>query len=119
MPAPIFVEYVHHNIRVVQQRPLATAQALFGPGRLIMGLLRELLHAAGDGLDLRIGLPLTDDETGRHAVLDTAEIDDADGLPLDFLYAFHDGGHQDIRTRTGGTLRCMSGGRRVGAGIGR
>lgn len=117
MPAPILVEDVHHDIRVVQQRPLPTAQALLGPGRLIVNLLREFLHAAGNGLDLRIGLPLTDDEAGRHTVLDTAEIDDADGLPLDFLNAFHDGGHQDIRTRTGGTLRCMSGGRRVGAGI--
>ena len=90
MAPPILVEDVNDDIGVVQQRPLATAQSLLGPRRLIVPLFCELLYAAGNGFDLRIGLPFANDESRRHTVWKRGKINDADGLSLDLLYAFDD-----------------------------
>ena len=83
-----------------------------------MDLFGKFLHAAGNGLDLRVGLAFAYDEPGRHAVLHGAEIHDTNAAALDLLYSVHNGSNEGIRRRS----RCALGGiprrGRVGTRIG-
>ena len=117
MAAPILVEDVDHHIGVVEQRPLAASKALLGPGRLVVFLLGELLHAAGDGLHLRVGLGLANHEASCHAVGQGAEIHQADLLSLYFLNALHDARDEYVRGRSFRAFPSFPGRHRVGTRI--
>ena len=69
-----------------------------------MDLFSEFLHTARNGLDLGVGLTLTNDESGSDAVLDGLEIHDADALSLDLLDALHNRGDKGIG---GGAIRAL------------
>ena len=84
------VKNMHHCVEEVHAYPTGVLNALDMQGELTKLILQPLVDIVGDGLDLRVGVPFTDDEKIRGGIVEFSEVKFHDVFSFDVLNAVDD-----------------------------